>query len=126
MSKAANRRLIRQKEYLIGLSFRSPGRFDAAWEKRVDSWMDEIGGRAREWGKGDIEKWRVLFAIPDRADSIMRACSPAAQRRHRAATFALLEGECMRQVARMFGRCMSRTNAMSPEWLEMKRYYPKR
>ena len=125
MGKAARRALKRKMEHLSELSFRSHGEFDAAWEKRVDSWLDEIGDRAREWGKGDIEKWRVLFDIPDRADVIMRACSPAAQRRHRAATFALLEGECSRQVAQMVDRRLCRTNAMSPEWLEMKRYYPK-
>lgn len=125
MSKAAGKRIKRQYEYLVNLSFNESVRFDGAWEKRVDSWLDEIRARAREWAKGDVERWRVLFDIPDRADAIMRGCSPAAQRRHRATTFALLEAECARLVAEAMDPRMFRTNAMAPEWLEMRRYVAK-
>jgi hypothetical protein len=117
MSKAARRRVKRQNEYLVKLSFHDPDRFEEAWVKRVESWMAEIRSRARSWRKGSIESRLLLFGVADRADEIIRECSPEAQRRLRMETYGLLEAECARLVAECVDRRLFRTNGIGSERL---------
>lgn len=117
MGKAAQRRLRHRGEHLAELSHRDPQRFEAAWEKRVDSWLEEIQDRARQWRSGDIEGWRQLFEIADRAVSAIRGCSPAARRRHLQATIDLFEHVCAVEVASIVDRRLYRTEAMDTDRL---------
>ena len=125
MGKAAQRRLRHREAHLAELSHRDPERFEAAWEKRVDSWLEEIRDRAREWRSGDIEGWRRLFDISDRAVSTIRCCSPTARRRHLQATIDLFEHVCAVEVAAIVDRRLYRTDAMNAERLAFRRYQPR-
>jgi hypothetical protein len=120
MGKAANRRRKHREEYLAKLSHLDPVRFEAEWERRVESWIREIEYRIEEWKRGGIESWRQVFEIADRAISVIRQCSSQARQKHLRPTIDLFEHLCSLEVAKIVDRRLYRTNLMDPDRFKVK------
>ncbi len=71
MGKSAKRRHSQQMAYLIRLSYMDPDHFEAACEKRILSWMDDIRRLALAWKTGETDARKTLFDIVDRAMTIL-------------------------------------------------------
>lgn len=104
MSKNARRRIRRQNEYLIMISFESPDRFDLAWEKRISSWLVDIRRLALSWKDGRMDTGEALFDIVDRALLILERCAGPVRRRHWQQTCDVLSDACCRNIAAITDR----------------------
>lgn len=99
MGKAARRRYERQARYLIRMSYIDPNQFQAAWDKRIMSWLNDIRKQAYEWKAGRQDSGKSLFDIVDRAMWILDRCAAPVRKNHWQHTHDVLAEACCRQIA---------------------------
>jgi hypothetical protein len=122
MRKAARRRIRHRADYLVELSFSDPEKFEAEWNERMLSWVEEIEDRARVLQNEGLRYGRPVFEIADRAISAIQRCSPQARQRHLKSTIDLFEHLCGVRVAAAMDRRLYQTNMMDPERFQSKKH----
>jgi len=99
MGRAATKQKKAIGRYLTAVFEQDPQAFDRKWDRRLESWIDEIHTRGKSWRNGGSGARRQIFAILDSAMETLKACSPEIYRKQAHRTYSLLAGECCRQVA---------------------------
>ena len=110
MGKAANRRRIKRARYLARLASEKPERFAEEWEKRVSSWMEQIGkdaGQLNDREKGSLPS---VFERVDEAMLVLKQCGEETYQRYAPDALDLLTTECCRQFGRRVDACLFRVN----------------
>ena len=99
MGKAATKQRKAVGRYLAAVFEQDPQAFECKWDRRLESWIDEIRTRGKRWRTGGSGAVKQIFAILDNAMETLRACGPEIYGRQAHRTYSLLAGECCRQVA---------------------------
>jgi len=99
MGKAATKQRKAVGRYLAAVFEQDPQAFECKWDRRLESWIDEIRTRGKSWANWRLGAVKQIFAILDNAMETLRACGPEIYGRQAHRTHSLLAGECCRQVA---------------------------
>lgn len=94
MGKAARKRLRGQGRYLAKIAQSQPERFAEKWERRIDSWINEIRLSIAEWKAGGNATHERVFEIVDGALVTLATCGPVMFDRHAQHTYDVLCNEC--------------------------------
>lgn len=112
MGKATERRIIRRQEFLARLAASNPVRFREEWNKRVESWLDEVWQRAGKLSDHNGNRVRPAFEVVDEAVHILADCedSPAIQEAH--SSIDALRHEACRALSVHIGRRIYHLNVI--------------
>lgn len=116
MGKASLQRRIKRARYLARLASKEPERFNEAWEKRLSSWLEQIG---KDAGRLHGLENRSLPPVFDRVDEAMRVlqhCGEEIYRQYAPEAWELLSTECCRQFGRWVDPSLFRINHY--KWLD--------
>ena len=101
MGKATQRRERRLANELQALFTRNPQRFADIWHHYLNGWCAEVEARARGVRCGRPKaSFQAVYAIPEKAERLLEAIGPEAERLVGAQTRELLEHECAKAVAK--------------------------
>lgn len=110
MGKAANRRRIKRARYLARLASEKPERFAEEWEKRVSSWMEQIGKDAGQLNDRETGALSPVFERVDEAMLVLHHCGEETYRRYAPEAWDLLTTECCMQFGRRVDPRLFRVN----------------
>lgn len=99
MGKAAERRKAGRSRYLQHLAESAPDVFAWKWERRVDSWLREIGRSFIERKRNGTAARGRIFTIVDSAMETLAACGPDAWEKYASWTYGVLIHACTARVA---------------------------
>jgi hypothetical protein len=114
MATTAQRRQRKQAEYLRSLARNDPRRFDHEWNKRVVSWLYEIGRRGALLCSGeDVDRGADrIFEVVEQAERLITACG--VENLVGSETLRVLTDECCKIVARVYEPAMY--TAVTQRW----------
>lgn len=105
MGKAAERRKGRREKYLAGLAEKNPERFQAEWNKRMDSWLEEVNRRAGKLVDGKGNPIPPAFEVVDTAKGVLEASGVKETAIEAHNSIDMLSSECCKEVSsRVDGR----------------------
>lgn len=99
MGKAAERRKARRQQYLSALAVSNPEKFHEEWNKRIESWLDQIQIRAGRIVDRKGTPIPRAFEVVDSARRILAECGNKASSPMMRDSVETLTHECCRALA---------------------------
>jgi hypothetical protein len=104
MGKAADKRRKYQAKLLAGLAITDPDKFHLEWNKRMESWVDELWRRAGKLTDKNGRPIPPVFEIVDKVCNILSECRNREEIVKTYGSIDILKHECAKALSEHIDR----------------------